>query len=75
MNLLTGDGHFMNHLSRASRPNILQLVYITTKQNFALFPTHKVATLLTRIILWMCLLRPIPIKRESVLGSSTGTAV
>lgn len=54
-----------------------QLVYFTIRQNFVrpFPPTCKAAILLTRVILWVCLLGPIPIKCESVLGSSTGAAV
>lgn len=76
-NSLAGNVHFMCHLAGTSRPNILQLVYPTTRQNSVMrfSQTHKVAALLTRIILWVRLLRPIPIKGESVLGSPAGAAV
>lgn len=43
--------------------------------NNVLSLTHKAAAVLTRVILRMSLLRPVPIKREPVLGSSAGTAV
>lgn len=77
MNSLHGNVHFMSQLVKGSRPYILQLVYLTDRQNFTthLPPIHKVATLLTRVILWVRLLGPVPIKCESVLGGSTGTAV
>lgn len=76
-NSLPGNVYFMSQLVKANRPDILRLVYPTTRQNFTvrLSPIHDVATLLTRIILWVGLLGPIPIECESVLGSSTGTAV
>lgn len=77
MNSLCGNVNFLNQLVRASRPLILQQVYPMTRKNFAIRfpPTLTAAALLTRVILWVCLLRPVSVKCESVLGCSTGTAV
>ena len=77
MNSLCGNVHFMSQLVKASRPETLWLVYPTARQNFTthLPPIHEVATLLTRVILGVRLLGPVPIKCESVLGGSTGAAV
>lgn len=77
MNVLSWDARFTNQWLRTSRPDPAQPVDPVIRQSTkSVLPmTHQVAAVLTRVILRVSLLGPVPIKRESVLGSSTGAAV